>query len=152
MTEHAPSTVQSGQILIISAASKTTRSPHYKQRNEIPHDGWLSEASGWKWPTGAGMWSQISVMASAALSVTWTHFAFLNPTASNESVKPELTNWFGFPSDEPLHETIPLYVGPNVITERNEMKKRNNQRCNKVPGRPVINRQHIEKWLWTVWF
>lgn len=120
---------------------------HIKEQNEIPRDGWVCRRRLDRgWPSSA--WDAIPnlcIMASAALSVTWAHCAFFNRTASNESVKHDLTNWSGFPSDEPCHETVPLYVGPNVVTERSEMKKCNKQRCNKDPDRLLINSARTEK-------
>lgn len=65
--------------------------------------------------------------------------------------KHDLTNWFGFPSDEPVHETVPLCMGPNVVMERNETMKCNKQGCNKVPDKPLINGECTEKWRSAVW-
>lgn len=98
------------------------------------------------------MWSQISAKWLQLPCQSPEPTPLFNGTASNESVKHDLTNWFGFASDESVHETVPLYMEPNVVTERNEMKKCNKQRCNNVPDKPLINRQWTENWMWTVWF
>lgn len=65
----------------------------------------------------------------------------LNGSASNESLKHDLINWFGLPSDESFHKGGPSVHRAERCHERDEMKKGNKQRFNKVPDRLLINRE-----------
>lgn len=79
-------------------------------------------------------------------------FRLLNWT-SNESTWPFESTWIHIWRIIPWnHFSVHSECWAKRCHERNEVKESNKLRSNKVPYRPLINREGMEKWVWGVWF